>query len=160
MPKKIPLTQGKLATVDDADYEALIQFKWYLTTCGNHHYAARHTKRPEKRTMVYMHRAITSAPKGLEVDHINGDGLDNRRENLRVCTHGENLRNQGLQANNRSGYRGVSWSKKEKKWVTYIKVDNKRQFVGQFDEKENAARAYDEAARKYHGEFARTNFSD
>jgi hypothetical protein len=96
-------------------------------------------------------------PKDMDTDHINGDGLDNRRDNLRVCNCAQNQRNRGKQNNNQSGLKGVSWHKKGKKWITQLKLNKKNIYLGLFKNKERAAVAYNEAATKYHGEFARLN---
>ncbi len=109
--------------------------------------------------MVYMHRIIMNPPDGKQVDHINGDGLDNRVENLRIATSSENNYNTGKQSNNTSGYKGVSWHKTRKTWQVLIGVGGRLiRIPGVFNSAEDAARAYDEAAKKYHGVFARLNF--
>ena len=115
-----------------------------------------------------MHRVIMNLQKidiaennsKLEVDHRNNDGLDNRKENLRVCTHQQNRANSKLQSNNTSGYKGVVYnneSGRRKRWTVRMKVDNKNVYVGRYLTKEEAASAYNEAAKKYYGEYARLN---
>jgi hypothetical protein len=104
-----------------------------------------------------MGRAILNAPAGMIVDHRDGDGLNNQRENLRLCTHSQNMQNRRLQRNNRSGYKGVYWIKAQGVWAARITVNRVPINLGRFDTAEQAARAYDEAALKYHGEFARLN---
>ena len=106
-----------------------------------------------------LHRLIINSPLGLHTDHINGDRLDNRRANLRVCTHAENARNRGGDSRNKSGYKGVNSSKNGKRWMAYIRLAGKTTNLGTYDTKEEAARAYDEAALSLHGEFAWLNFS-
>ncbi len=151
--KEILLTQGKVAIVDDEDFEWLNQWKWCAKKGPNTSYAKR-------ATQLYMHRLILSAEKGMFVDHINGNGLDNRRENLRVCTHAENMRNSKLSIKNTSGYKGVYWCKKRSLWIANIQNNGKVKNLGGFKIKELAARAYNEAAHNFHGEFARLNNVD
>jgi hypothetical protein len=106
-----------------------------------------------------MHRQIANPPDGKEVDHINGVTLDNRRENLRVCSHSQNMHNRRLrQKNNKSGYKGVHWLARTKRWVAEIRVNGKSRHLGYFTEKTDAARAYDTAAAECFGEFAHLNF--
>ncbi len=107
-----------------------------------------------------MHREILGLDHGdrRQVDHINGDGLDNRKENLRICDTSKNVINRSIGKINTSGYKGVNWRKKSKKWVARIGFNNKRIYLGDFNNKEDAARAYDTAALKYYGEFAKLNF--
>jgi len=148
--KKIPLTQGKYAIVDDDMFDYLNQWKWHLSRFG---YAVRKPG-PEQ---IYMHRAILKSEKGTSTDHINHDKLDNRRENLRICTTSQNMRNRGKQANNTSGYKGVFWSIPAKKWRAQITVMKKSIHLGLFTTPKEAAKVYNKAAIKHFGEFARLN---
>ena len=106
---------------------------------------------------LYLHRLVIDAKKGEYVDHINGDTLDNRRCNLRICTNSENLRNSKTRIDNTSGYKGVSYKKERKKYIAYININKKRIFLGYYNSKIDAAKAYNIGAKKYHGEFARLN---
>ena len=151
--KLIPLTQGKFAKVDDEDFEWLSQWKWYF----DHGYAAR-KNRGEKK--IYLHRLILQFPDGRSTDHADGDRLNNCRENLRDCSQHENSGNSNLHKDSSSGYKGVSFDKRRKKWEAYITDNYKKKHIGFFDFPEIAARAYDEAAIKYFGEFARLNFGE
>jgi hypothetical protein len=117
-------------------------------------------ERKRRTTTLALHRLIMNPPKGMMVDHINGDGLDNRRANLRVCTNAENGRNQRLSKNNKSGYKGVSWFKRDKKWRSKIKHEGKSRCIGLFDCPEKAARAYDAVAKELFGEYANLNFPE
>lgn len=156
MTREIPLTQGKVALVDDEDYDWLMQWKWHAFWSGFHFYAARKAPAPERSRMIYMHRQITGAGKGEDVDHRDSDGLNNQRCNLRRCTHAENMRNRGAQSNNRSGLKGVSFYNKTKKWRARIRVDGRQRTIGYYATPELAHAAYCAAARSLHGEFART----
>lgn len=154
---KIPLTQGRVAIVSNADFPELIKHKWFYHAGTG--YACRNIKRDDgSRTMVYMHKVIRP---GLEyVDHQNTNRLDNRRSNLRRCTNQENARNQKISIRNKSGFKGVSWSKQNKKWYAYIgsRAWNKKTIsLGFFDDPRQAASAYNKAAEQYFGEFARLN---
>lgn len=146
--KKIPLTQGKFAIVDDVDYERLSKFKWYCH-CG-------YARRMGDGKAIHMHREILSPPDGFIIDHANGNRLDNRRENIRICTFAQNTQNAERRSDNSSGYKGVSWHT-NKKWRTQIIVNGKVTHVGMFSNIIDAARAYNEAAIKYYGEFAKLN---
>lgn len=160
--KRIKLTQGKYAMVDDSDFRWLNQWRWYaaLDKKNRTFYAQRHcwNKQTKKDEIVRMHRLILDAPKGKMVDHISGDCLDNRRENIRVVSHQENSLNRRIQKDNTSGFKGVHWNKQSGKWTACIQKGRVSFFLGYFVEREEAARAYDEAASKLHGEFARLNF--
>jgi hypothetical protein len=155
--KEIPLTQGKKAIVDDEDYELLNSHKWHYTIRG---YARRHIPSPDGRGQktIYMHRLIVNIPEGKEVDHVNRDKLDNRKSNLRICTHSENQMNVKAKSNNSSGYKGVHWSSKYKKWIATIYKNGKQIYIGNFCDAETAAHAYDSAAEKLHGDFATLNY--
>lgn len=160
--KTIPLTQGKVALVDDEDYEALSRFKWCASRGrSGKFYATRHgSRRPGPRRSMRMHTVIACTPAGMYTDHIDGDGLNNQRSNLRICTNAENLANRGKQLSNSAGFKGVSRYLKDKNnpWQAQIQKGGRRTHLGFFSTAEAAARAYDEAALKLHGEFAFLNF--
>lgn len=127
--RTLELSQGKQAFVDNIDYSRASQYKWYLSV---KRYAAT---RIDGR-ITYLHRYIMNPPKDKSVDHINGDGLDNRRSNLRVVTHQQNTMNRTkLNKNNTSGFRGVCWDKRVNKWTAYITIDGKRKTIGVFKNK-------------------------
>lgn len=152
--KEIQLTQGKVAIVDDEDFEWLNQWKWCVNGDG---YAHRHAQMVNgKQTKVKMHREILGLIKGdsKDCDHINGNRIDNRRENLMVCKRSENSHNQKISIDNTSGFKGVYWDKPYKKWRARILINNKRKHLGYFTTPEEAHSACCEAAIKYYGEFA------
>jgi hypothetical protein len=155
--KEIQLTHGKVALVDDSDYEWLNQWKWFAQQDGNVWYARRNQVFNGKHIAIQMHALILSTPHGYHSDHKNGDGLDNQRNNLRYCTAAENTHNQRLQRRNKhSRFKGVT--RQKTKWQAQIVVGMKKIYLGVFPDEEDAALAYDNAARKYYREFARTNF--
>jgi len=158
MNKKIPLTQGKFAIVDNEDHEWLSQWGWYYSRTGKTGYAKRNVWLKGKRTQLFMHRLILDPAKDILTDHVNGNSLDNRRENLRECSRKENARNSHRYKRNTSGYMGASFHKGCRKWRAHIVVDGKQLHQGYFDDLEQAAHAYDAAALELHGEFATLNF--
>ena len=152
--RPIPLTQGKFAIVDSADYYRLVKFNWHAAPGIRTFYA----NKKMAQTNINMHRFIMDAPRHLVVDHIDHDGLNNRRSNLRLCTNAQNACNMRPYRGVSSRYKGVSWSKKKKKWEAGIKRDQKRHLLGFFENEIEAARAYDKKAVELHGEFACLNF--
>jgi len=153
--REIPLTKGTATIVDDCDYEELAKHKWY--NCVG--YASRRQGTRKAHTDYFMHREIMNPPIGMIVDHINGDRLDNRRENLRVCTHQQNHQNSiKKNTNSTSQYKGVSWYTHANKWRANITVAYKTIYIGVFYSEEEAALAYDRKARELFGEYACTNF--
>ena len=158
--KRIKLTQGKFALVDDADFEWLSQWKWVSHKHRSTFYAMRHNENWSKTEFIGMHREILGLKRGDGKlgDHRNRNGLDNRRSNLRICTGAENLQNRGKTKNNTSGYKGVSWHKQNKYWVAQLHKNGKHIHAGCYKDKITAARAYDIAAIQYFGEFAYLNF--
>ena len=157
--RKIRLTEGKFALVDQNDFYWLNNFDWFTKRNRTSFYAARfNNDLPKGPTIVSMHRQIMNSPLGLVVDHRNLDGLDNRRSNLRIATYSENNCNKPKRKNTSSRFVGVCFDKRCGRWVAYIQMNRKRIQLGYFDNEIAAARAYDEAARKYHKDFARLNF--
>jgi len=150
----IPLTQGKFAIVDADDYERLAKYKWHAYKNGSTYYASR-TSANKK---IIMHREIMQAPKGLLVDHIEGNGLNNRKSNLRLCTRVQNARNKRPKHNGSSRYKGVYWHISYRKWAANIRCNGKQKYLGRFDDEIEAAVAYDRKAELLFGEFAYLNF--
>lgn len=157
--KKILLTQGKFALVDDADYEWLNQWRWYALKDGTTLYVRRHFLIGNKQRTVMMHRQILGLnyKDGCHTDHRDGDGLNNQRVNIRVCTNHQNRFNQKIRKNTSSRFKGVHWDKSAKSWRCQIQHNRKRIYLGLFANEIKAAKAYDGAALKYFGEFARLN---
>ena len=157
--KEIPLTRGYVALVDDGDWEDLSQYNWRVHLNRQMVYATRDTKAGDGRwTTVRMHRQILDAPAGVEVDHIDGDGLNCQRENIRLCTGTENKQNTRKRRGASSQFKGVCWRKRRHVWRAYAKTGASRLYLGDFAIEADAARAYDAAAREHFGEFAAVNF--
>lgn len=157
MTKKILLSQGKVALVDDVDFYWLNKYKWCARKHRNTFYAVRNARRNGKRILIHMHREIINAPKGRQVDHRKNNGLDNRRENLRLATNSENQQNSRPRRFGTSRFKGVMCAKS--KWRVKIKLEGKSIHIGFFDSEIEAARAYDKAAVNYFGEYAYLNFA-
>jgi len=158
--KTIQLTKGKITLVDNDDYEYLNQFNWYAADGANTYYARRQIRiGGNKRITYHMHREILNVPDGLETDHRDGNGLNNQRYNLRICTHSQNSMNRIYGRKNRDGYRGIFWHDKSKLWVARITINKKYRYLGYYKRKEVAAIVYDLFARYYFGEFANPNFN-
>ena len=157
--RKIPLSKGGkykgtfFALVDDEDFEKVNVFNWSVMKNDNTYYAMRVLK----GKAILMHRMVINTPSKMQTDHIDGDGLNNQKKNLRICTVAENSRNRRLSGKNTSGFRGVAWIKKDKRWRAMIKFDNKSIWLGQFTNKIEAAEAYNKAREKYYGDFAKLN---
>lgn len=159
--KEIKLTRNKTAIVDDEDFDFLNQFTWQYATRGCATRTVRYGKREyNKKVCIKMHRLIMGITDlEMKVDHINNNPLDNRKENLRICTQAENSRNQSISRVNTSGYKGVIFDKRplSKPWVAQIRALGKYRKIGYFITKEEAANAYNEAAITYFGKFAKLN---
>jgi len=146
--KEIYLTQGETAIVDDEDFEEMNLFKWCLCRARNLKYAIR----TERGLNQFMHRIIMIPPEGMHIDHINGNGLDNRRENLRVCSNAENHQNIRWNKRNTTGFLGVS--KRPWGFAAQIQVGKVKKYLGMFDTAEEAHRVYIDASRRLRGEFS------
>lgn len=159
--KEILLTQGQIALVDDEDYERLNQYKWCARKSGNTYYALRNIGGRLNRGRQHMHRVVMNAPKGLEVNHWDHDGLNNQKYNLIIATHKQNGAYQQKQIRPTSSqYKGVYWNKDKKKWHSRIELNKISKHLGYFDDEIEAAKAYDKAASIHFGEFAKLNFPD
>ena len=154
--KKIELTQNYYTIVDNRDYKWLKDYNWHYSRG----YAATRIMLDNKPYVFYMHRAIMGLEKWdkNQVDHIDGNGLNNRRQNLRIVTPSNNSQNRRPRKNCTSKFKGVSFSKNHRKWATGIRVLGRYIFLGYFRDEKQAALIYDKAAKKYFGEFAKTNF--
>ncbi len=150
--KKISVGNGKFALVDDNDYAYLNKYKWHIV--GG--YAQTSSRSNGNRVNIYMHRMILNPPNGFVVDHKNGNPLDNRRANIRICSRSENQCNQ-KPSRGVSKYRGVF--KKRDKWGANITKEKSTIFLGYFETEIEAARAYDKASIEFHGEFGIRNFT-
>lgn len=148
----VPLTQGRIATIDACDVPLVSGLNWVVLAARNTTYAQA---RLSGGKIVMMHRLLMNAPNGMLVDHKDMNGLNNRRENLRISTRSENAYNQGVVARNTSGFKGVCWHKASGKWMARITSNGIHEYLGLFDTAEKAYDAYCLAARQRHGDFAR-----
>ncbi len=162
MSKRIELTQGQCAIVDDEDFEWLneTQYKWqaHYNPITQSYYAFRHShKESQKQKYLQMHRMIMGVSRDKEVDHKNHDTLDNRKENLRIVTRSQNQANSRRRRDNTSGFKGVDFKKSTGAWRARINCQKESIFLGEFGDKIEAAKAYNRAAKAYHGEYAKLN---
>lgn len=158
--KVIPLNRGYSAIVDDEDYSLVSQFHWHALVKPNRVCAALSKNHEKQFGTIYMHRILMKPPKNMVVDHINHDALDNRRCNLRVCTHSQNHANQRKRKKNSSRFKGVRYShyqQGKKRWEALIGWKGRQRFIGKFNNEEDAAIAYNVAAQLFFGPFACLN---
>jgi hypothetical protein len=159
--KTIPLTQGKVAIVDDEDFDRLSQFKWCAVKNRLKWYALRAVIINDKQISIWMHREILNVPSGKQTDHKDGNGLNNQRRNLRICSRSQNMANarkySGTRISNK--YKGASWQKNDRNWQAHICKNGKLIYLGHYNTEIEAALVYDKHARELFGEFAHTNFS-
>ena len=160
MTIEIPLTQGKVALIDDADWPLVSEYQWHFVGKSRRGYVGTSSfKFTGRKGILYMHRLLMNAPARVEVDHVNSDGLDNRRANLRLATRAQNMANSRKRLTGSfSQYKGVYWNGIRGKWEAKIGTPPNRKYLGIFFDEKDAAKAYDAAARVWFGEFARLNF--
>jgi hypothetical protein len=159
----VPLTQGYEAIIDASDVELVNCWNWfvYKKRSASTAYAYRNglrAVRPDgsrENVTIPMHRVIMAAPVGMEVDHIDRNGLNNRRDNLRLVTKSQNQHNRAISSNNTSGYKGVFKHKASGKWLSEINVAGKQLYLGLFDTPEDAYAAYCSASVQFHGDYGR-----
>jgi hypothetical protein len=159
--KTIKLTNGNFTLVDDNNFDYLNQWKWGVDKSTGYVRRVKYLKDGKnKQVTIYMHRLIAQTPKGFITDHWDLNKLNNQKNNLRICIQSDNCKNQSLHKNNTSGYKGVSWNKLKNKWHVGIWLKRINIHIGYFKNKKEAAKAYDLASIKYHGEFGRRNFEN
>lgn len=156
--KEIQLTQGKVAMVDDEDFQRVNLFKWNATKYSGGWYARRGMVVNGKNTTILMHRFIMNTPKDMQTDHIDWNGLNCQKHNMRICTKQDNLKNRKTRG--KSMFHGVSFFVRgDKKYIkAAIKIDGKYKYLGLFKTETDAAKAYDKEAKEYFKEFAHLNF--
>lgn len=162
--RRIELTQGKVALVDDEDFDFLNQWKWHAIKAANIFYAGRTVNAPRVRgqrqesKVILMHRAIKCVEnKDTHIDHADNDGLNNQKSNLRECTCGQNLSNRRKRINSKNTYFGVRQKKGRKNYEATIRHNGVVHYIGMFEQESEAAKAYNREAIKYKGEFAKLN---
>ena len=155
---EIPLSQGKVAIIDVENAPEVLRFKWCAHKKRHLWYAVTSVRKEDgTRTVLSLHRLILKPSSNVLVDHRDGDGLNNRKSNLRLATNAQNQHNSRRSLHNTSGFKGVDFNKRRCQWRALICFNNKRKHLGRFQTKEEAAAAYDTAARKFFGEYARPN---
>jgi len=160
--KRIKLTQGKFALVDDGDFKKVNQFKWFTVKGNGDTWYARRTgwdKEKKIRLTISMHRFILNARPGTEIDHEDLNGLNNQKSNLRFCSNMQQSANRKAYKNSKTKIKGVIWHKRDKIFEAAIRVNWKLIYLGRFHDKMEAAKAYDRAAIKYFGSFSKGNFT-
>lgn len=159
--KEIPLTQGKVALIDDEDFELVSQYTWCAHKGRISYYALTNIRINKRNVTLPMHRLILGLKYGdpRQVDHQNHDTLNNQKHNIRICNHSQNQANRIAQKNGTSKFKGVYWYKRTKRWMARIWISGSTRFLGYFINEHDAALAYDVAAKKYFGEFAYLNFN-
>lgn len=155
---KISLTQNKFAIIDNEDWDKIKDYSWCISTDNNIVAYIKGSGR-KNRKLILLHRLIMNAKQGQEIDHINRNRLDNRKNNLRFCNRSQNNMNAKKRKGTLSKYKGVTWSKRDKKWKSYIGLNGKFINLGSYDNEKIAALIYNEKAQQLFGEFARVNKS-
>lgn len=155
--RKIKLSQGKYAIVDDEDFKQLNKHKWHYALYKKGKGYAKSNNHKGFPKLIRMHRIIMNAKKGQEVDHINGNTIDNRKSNLRIVTRSQNMMNTGLRNTNTSGYKGICFDKRYKRWCSYTWKNGKQIYLGSSKSKKQAAIIYNIGVEKYHGSYALLN---
>ncbi|MBL7153093.1 MAG: HNH endonuclease [Phycisphaerae bacterium] len=158
--RRIKLTRGKYAIVDAEDFKELNQYKWHCTHEGYVKRAARNESgKGRKQVQIYMHRVVCPAAKGMMVDHINRNALDNRKANLRAATQKQNVWNRKfVRKGGKTRFNGIRWDKNRQRWQVRLTIDGRRESFGYYGGEVEAAKAYDGIAKKYRGEYAYINF--
>jgi hypothetical protein len=151
-----PKYPNSFTMVDDEDFDILNKHKWHIAKNSKTWYAQRNVYKP-KHGMIFLHRQILNIPDGMFIDHIDGNGLNNQKANIRVCTKAENCRNARIRGDNTSGYKGVSFHKPTKKWSASIQADKKQKHIGLFQSPQEAAFAWNIAAKEMHKDYAKLN---
>lgn len=155
MTKEIKLTKGQVALVDDEDYELVMQYKWWANKQGSSFRACKN--RTKRDSYIYMHQLIM---KNKIIDHIDGNSLNNQKYNLRICSRIQNQQNMKKHQDNQTGFKGIVLDKRDGIYSARIRFQNKSISLGRFKTPEEAAKAYDKAAKELFGEFARLNFPE
>lgn len=155
MTKEIQLANGKVCLVDDGDYKMLSMYGWYAKENSNTTYVYTQLHKNKTRRTVHIHQMLLLPPDGYVVDHINGNGLDNRRSNLRLCTQSQNRMNSKKSNRNNAGIKGVGWSKDNNKWYAYITFEKVMRNLGHYINKDEAINARKQAEEKYYKEYAK-----